>query len=65
MISFLDECQMGGGFNDYLKVELSCLKSQMENLIVNEEISWRQQSRATWIKQGDANIIFYVVHMKD
>lgn len=35
-ISFLDE-----SFNEQMRFELSNLKIQMEDLIVNEEVFWR------------------------
>lgn len=42
-----------------LKAKLVSLKVQLQELIVNEEIFWRQKPRATWIKQGDVNTKFF------
>ena len=34
-------------------------RSEVENLLSLEEISWRQKSRMLWIKEGDNNTKFF------
>jgi hypothetical protein len=33
--------------------------SDYENLLLSEEIHWRQKSRATWFQEGDKNTRFF------
>jgi exonuclease III len=35
------------------------LKAEFENVLLLEEIKWRQTSRATWLREGDKNTKFF------
>ncbi len=35
------------------------LKAELENVLLFEEINWRQKSRATWLQEGDKNTRFF------
>jgi exonuclease III len=35
------------------------LKAELENVLLLEEIKWRQTSRATWLREGDKNTKFF------
>ncbi|XP_030963792.1 uncharacterized protein LOC115984952 [Quercus lobata] len=39
--------------------ERAVMRSEVENLLSMEEISWRQKSRMLWLKEGDKNKIFF------
>ena len=35
------------------------LKADLENVLLLEEIKWRQSSRVTWLREGDKNTKFF------
>lgn len=39
--------------------EIKCVKRQIHNLLIDEEIYWKQISRADWLKEGDKNIKYF------
>lgn len=39
------------------------IKSYINNLLMDEEIYWKQKSKADWLRQGDKNTKFF--HAKD
>ena len=47
------------GLSDAESCETAVARSEVENLLSLEEISWRQKSRMLWIKEGDNNTKFF------
>lgn len=41
------------------KEEVWRIESQIHNMLVDEEIYWKQRSRGDWLKEGDKNTKFF------
>lgn len=39
--------------------EIKRVKSQIHNILLDEEIYWKQRSRADWLKEGDKNTKYF------
>lgn len=39
--------------------EIKKMERNIQNMLVNEEIYWKQRSRADWLKKGDKNTKFF------
>lgn len=46
---------MASGLNEEENGEMKEVERDYNSLLKMEEISWRQKSRATWLKEGDLN----------
>ena len=54
-LKLLDAKEGEFGLSDLETCERDVVRSEVENLLSLEEISWRQKSRMLWIKEGDNN----------
>ncbi|RVX11532.1 Transposon TX1 uncharacterized 149 kDa protein [Vitis vinifera] len=48
-----------GGLNPDLLSQRASRKGDLEELILREEIHWRQKAKVKWVKEGDCNSKFY------
>ena len=44
---------------DSIKVEISCLTSQLEDILDRENVMWKQRNKAQWFREGDCNTAFF------
>ena len=58
-LKLLDAKEGEFGLSDAETCERAVVRSEVENLLSLEEISWRQKSRMLWIKEGDNNTKFF------
>ena len=58
-LTLLDAKEGEFGLFDAEACERVVVRSEVENLLSLEEISWRQKSRMLWIKEGDDNTKFF------
>ena len=42
-----------------LSAQRALRKGELEELILREEIHWRQNARVKWVKEGDCNLKFF------
>ena len=54
-----DTLEQEGGLSPELLVQRALRKGELEELILREEIHWRQKARVKWVKEGDCNSKFF------
>ncbi|RVW93866.1 Transposon TX1 uncharacterized 149 kDa protein [Vitis vinifera] len=54
-----DAIEQEGGLNPDLISQRVSRKGELEELILREEIHWRQKAKVKWVKEGDCNSKFY------
>ncbi|KAJ9680073.1 hypothetical protein PVL29_019377 [Vitis rotundifolia] len=54
-----DAIEQVGGLTSDLLVQRTLRKGELEELILREEIHWRQKVRVKWVKEGDCNSKFF------
>ena len=54
-----DTLEQEGGLSLELLVQRALRKGELEELILREEIHWRQKARVKWVKEGDCNSKFF------
>ncbi|RVW46188.1 Transposon TX1 uncharacterized 149 kDa protein [Vitis vinifera] len=56
---FMRRLQYVGGLTSDLLRQRASRKGELEELILRDEIHWRQKARVKWVKEGDCNTKFY------
>ncbi|KAJ9674188.1 hypothetical protein PVL29_023628 [Vitis rotundifolia] len=54
-----DAIEQAGGLTPDLLVQRALRKGELEELVLREEIHWRQKARVKWVKEGDCNSKFF------
>ena len=55
----IDLFEQEGNLNHDLLLERTLKRKELEELLLKEEVYWRQKSRIKWIKEGDCNSKFF------
>ena len=54
-----DTLEQEGGLSLELLVQRALRKEELEELILREEIHWKQKARVKWVKERDCNSNFF------
>ncbi|KAL6348507.1 hypothetical protein AAG906_009967 [Vitis piasezkii] len=58
-LSRIDLFEQEGNLNPDLVLERTLRRRELEDVLLKEEVQWRQKSRVKWIKEGDCNSKFF------
>ncbi|RVW97045.1 Transposon TX1 uncharacterized 149 kDa protein [Vitis vinifera] len=58
-LSRIDLIEQEGNLNSDLVLERTLKRRELEDVLLKEEVQWRQKSRIKWIKEGDCNSKFF------
>ena len=58
-IANIDAVEQEGVLSSELSAQRALRKGELEELILREEIYWRQKGRVKWVKEGDCNLKFF------
>ncbi|RVX05721.1 Transposon TX1 uncharacterized 149 kDa protein [Vitis vinifera] len=58
-LSRIDLIEQEGNLNPDLVLERTLRRKELEDVLLKEEVQWRQKSRVKWIKEGDCNSKFF------
>ena len=58
-LSRIDLIEQEGNLNSDLVLERTLKRRELEDVLLKEEVQWRQKSRVKWIKEGDCNSKFF------
>ncbi|RVX09324.1 LINE-1 retrotransposable element ORF2 protein [Vitis vinifera] len=58
-LSRIDLIEQEGNLNSDLVLERTLRRRELEDVLLKEEVQWRQKSRVKWIKEGDCNSKFF------
>ncbi|RVW90400.1 Transposon TX1 uncharacterized 149 kDa protein [Vitis vinifera] len=59
VLANFDSLEQEGGLSHERLVQRAFSKGELEELILREEIHWRQKARVKWVKEGDCNSKFF------
>ncbi|RVW70784.1 hypothetical protein CK203_058030 [Vitis vinifera] len=58
-LSRIDLIEQEGNLNLDLVLERTLRRRELEDVLLKEEVQWRQKSRVKWIKEGDCNSKYF------
>ena len=58
-IANIDDVEQEGVLSSKLSVQRALRKEELEELILREEVHWRQKARVEWVKEGNCNSKFF------